>query len=145
MTDRCCRRDSPIVEESPRSRAKDPAGAPSGQVTGVRVSPGTKSVAGPWYSNPAAAKARGRFAFACLDWTEGRAHLGGALGAELASQLLNKEWLKAQRGTRALLPTSSGPTRATMFARRGRGELTFGPMKSHAERTFGNRSAAVSL
>jgi DNA-binding transcriptional ArsR family regulator len=55
-----------------------------------------------------AAKARRRFAFACLDWTERRAHLGGALGAAVASRLLEVGWVQRQEGTRALLLTTKG-------------------------------------
>jgi DNA-binding transcriptional ArsR family regulator len=55
-----------------------------------------------------AAKARRRFGFACLDWTEHRAHLGGALGAALAGRFIEAEWLQRQPETRALLLTSVG-------------------------------------
>lgn len=55
-----------------------------------------------------ATKARRRFAFACLDWTERRAHLGGALGAEVARRLIEAGWVQRQEGTRALLITSKG-------------------------------------
>jgi len=55
-----------------------------------------------------AAKARRRFAFACLDWTERRAHLGGALGAAVAGRLLEVGWVQRQEGTRALLLTAKG-------------------------------------
>jgi DNA-binding transcriptional ArsR family regulator len=55
-----------------------------------------------------AAKARRRFAFACLDWTERRAHLGGALGAAVASRLLDLGWVQRQEGSRALLLTGKG-------------------------------------
>ena len=44
----------------------------------------------------------------CLDWTERREHLGGALGAALASQLLERDWLRRERGSRALLVTTRG-------------------------------------
>ncbi len=56
----------------------------------------------------AAARARRRFAFACLDWTERRAHLGGALGAALLDRLLQAGWVARQPGTRALLVAGSG-------------------------------------
>jgi DNA-binding transcriptional ArsR family regulator len=55
-----------------------------------------------------AARARRRFAFGCPDWTERRAHLGGALGAAVTTRLLEAEWLQRQRGTRAVLITSKG-------------------------------------
>jgi len=44
----------------------------------------------------------------CLDWTERREHLGGALGAALAMHLLERDWIRRERGTRALLVTSEG-------------------------------------
>ena len=55
-----------------------------------------------------AAKARRRFGFACLDWTERRAHLGGALGAELLRRCLDAGWFIRAEGTRALIPTARG-------------------------------------
>jgi DNA-binding transcriptional ArsR family regulator len=55
-----------------------------------------------------AAKARRHFAFGCLDWTERRVHLGGALGAELLGGAIERGWLAKQRGTRALLMTGAG-------------------------------------
>ena len=45
---------------------------------------------------------------ACLDWTERREHLGGALGAALAAQLLERDWVRRVRESRALLVTSTG-------------------------------------
>jgi DNA-binding transcriptional ArsR family regulator len=56
----------------------------------------------------AAAASRRRLAFACVDWTERRAHLGGALGAALLARLLDQEWLRRQRDSRALLTTPAG-------------------------------------
>jgi len=44
----------------------------------------------------------------CVDWTERREHLGGALGAALAAQLLERDWLRRERGARSLLVTSAG-------------------------------------
>lgn len=51
---------------------------------------------------------RRRFAFACLDWTERRAHLGGALGAAILSAFLDRGWLAREPGTRALRVTQKG-------------------------------------
>ena len=51
---------------------------------------------------------RRRFAFACLDWTERRAHLGGALGAAVLDALLEQGWVSRETGTRALRVTSKG-------------------------------------
>jgi len=46
----------------------------------------------------------------CLDWTERREHLGGALGAALAMDLLERDWIRRERGSRALLVTREGRT-----------------------------------
>jgi DNA-binding transcriptional ArsR family regulator len=51
---------------------------------------------------------RRRFAFACPDWTERRPHLGGALGAALWSQLVQRGWIAKQQGTRAIIVTDVG-------------------------------------
>jgi DNA-binding transcriptional ArsR family regulator len=61
--------------------------------------------------------ARRRFAFACLDWSERRAHIGGALGAALLTLALEKKWVSRQRGTRGLQITGVG--RRAMAARLG--------------------------
>jgi hypothetical protein len=44
----------------------------------------------------------------CLDWTERREHLGGSLGAALATHLLERDWLRRQREARTLLVTTAG-------------------------------------
>lgn len=51
---------------------------------------------------------RRRFAFGCLDWSERRPHLGGALGAALLSMMLERRWLKRERQSRALSVTAIG-------------------------------------
>jgi DNA-binding transcriptional ArsR family regulator len=53
-------------------------------------------------------KSRRRFACACLDWSERRPHLGGALGAELMSVLLRKGWIERDLDSRALAITRDG-------------------------------------
>ncbi len=47
-------------------------------------------------------KSRRRFACSCVDWSERRPHLGGALGAELMAQLLKKGWIERDLDSRAL-------------------------------------------
>jgi DNA-binding transcriptional ArsR family regulator len=49
-----------------------------------------------------------RFAFACLDWTERRPHLGGALGAALCRVAMQRGWVTREAGTRAVLVTEVG-------------------------------------
>jgi DNA-binding transcriptional ArsR family regulator len=51
---------------------------------------------------------RRRFAYACLDWSERRPHLGGALGAALLDVALKKKWVLRQRDGRALTLTTTG-------------------------------------
>jgi DNA-binding transcriptional ArsR family regulator len=51
---------------------------------------------------------RRRFACACLDWSERRPHLGGALGAALLKVALKKKWVVHDLDSRALDVTSFG-------------------------------------
>jgi DNA-binding transcriptional ArsR family regulator len=60
---------------------------------------------------------RRRFAFACLDWSERRCHLGGAVGAALLGIALKRKWLVQDAGSRALAVTSLG--RREMLSRLG--------------------------
>ena len=50
----------------------------------------------------------GEVAVACLDWTEQRNHIGGALGRCLLSRLLDLGWLAPDARTRALRLTDAG-------------------------------------
>jgi DNA-binding transcriptional ArsR family regulator len=45
---------------------------------------------------------------ACLDWTERRTHLAGALGASLCQQLLTRGWVIRRPGSRAVRVTADG-------------------------------------
>jgi DNA-binding transcriptional ArsR family regulator len=60
---------------------------------------------------------RRRFAFDCLDWSERRPHLGGALGAALLEVALKRRWVEQDLDSRALHVTSAG--RREMRARFG--------------------------
>ena len=53
-------------------------------------------------------RTRRRPAFTCLDWTEGRPHLGGALAAELCRVFLDRGWIKRTRNSRIVSVTASG-------------------------------------
>jgi hypothetical protein len=44
----------------------------------------------------------------CLDWSERRTHLAGALGAALAARCFELGWISRIRDTRAVLVTESG-------------------------------------
>jgi len=53
-------------------------------------------------------RSRRRFACACVDWSERRPHLGGALGAALMQQALSRRWLLPDLEGRALAITPLG-------------------------------------
>jgi DNA-binding transcriptional ArsR family regulator len=44
----------------------------------------------------------------CLDWSERRPHIGGRLGAALASRCLDLGWIERQRDSRAVTVTAAG-------------------------------------
>jgi hypothetical protein len=71
-----------------------PAGTKALEALGIDVE-GTRSL-------------RRRFAFACLDWSERRPHLGGALGAALLGVALKKRWVSRDLDSRALSVTRFG-------------------------------------
>ena len=51
---------------------------------------------------------RRKFAFACLDWSERRPHLAGALGAALLTHAFARRWLTREPAGRALCLTTAG-------------------------------------
>ncbi|HEV8392332.1 MAG TPA: winged helix-turn-helix domain-containing protein [Dongiaceae bacterium] len=59
----------------------------------------------------AARALRRKFAATCLDWTERRDHLGGALGAALAERLVDLGWIARKRNSRAVTVTEAGRRR----------------------------------
>lgn len=64
----------------------------------------------------ALAAARRPLARRCLDWTERRPHLAGALGAVVLERFLERRWVARTRGSRALRITGHG---AAAIARLG--------------------------
>ncbi len=56
----------------------------------------------------AARATRRRFAFACLDWSERRPHLGGSLGAAVLRSMLARRWVARDLDSRALRVTAAG-------------------------------------
>jgi hypothetical protein len=60
---------------------------------------------------------RRRFAYPCVDWSERRPHLGGALAAALLRVALKRKWLLQDLDTRALRVTNLG--QREMMARFG--------------------------
>jgi len=57
---------------------------------------------------PALVRQRRRFASACLDWSERRAHLGGALGAAVLGMALKQGWAEQDLDSRALHVSPDG-------------------------------------
>jgi DNA-binding transcriptional ArsR family regulator len=51
---------------------------------------------------------RRRFAYGCLDWSERRPHLGGALGAAILKLALGRNWVTRDLDGRALSVTAKG-------------------------------------
>lgn len=51
---------------------------------------------------------RRRFAYACVDWSERRPHLGGALAAAILRTALKRKWVLQDLDTRALRVTGVG-------------------------------------
>ncbi|AFE10831.1 transcriptional regulator2C ArsR family [Corallococcus coralloides DSM 2259] len=51
---------------------------------------------------------RRHFAHRCLDWSERRDHLAGALGAALAARVFSLGWVERQRDSRGLIVTPGG-------------------------------------
>lgn len=49
----------------------------------------------------------------CLDWTERKPHLAGALGAVLHQQLVTRSWIRPCRGSRAVRVTLEGEVAIT--------------------------------
>ena len=48
------------------------------------------------------------FCRACLDWSERRPHIAGAVGAALCGRFLDLGWIERRRDTRALTITAAG-------------------------------------
>jgi DNA-binding transcriptional ArsR family regulator len=51
---------------------------------------------------------RRRFAYGCLDWSERRPHLGGALGAALLDLALRRKWVARDLDSRVVSVTAAG-------------------------------------
>jgi DNA-binding transcriptional ArsR family regulator len=79
--------------------------------------PGTKAIQDLGIDLEATRRLRRRFACACLDWSERRPHVGGALGAALLKLALTKKWVTQDLDCRALAITSLG--RREMLTRFG--------------------------
>lgn len=70
--------------------------------------PGIQALAGIGVDLPGCRRSRRHFARPCLDWSERRPHLAGALGAAIASALLDREWLRRAGTGRGVEVTAKG-------------------------------------
>lgn len=92
------------VRASRTSRPQARNGAPSYDVTPT----GAEAFSGLGIDIDAHRALRRRFAFACLDWSERRPHLGGALAAAFLTVALKRKWVAKELDSRALHVTSFG-------------------------------------
>ncbi len=69
---------------------------------------GTKALEALGIEVAAVRSQRRRFAYACLDWSERRPHLGGSLGEALLTVLLKRKWVLQDLDSRALTVTNAG-------------------------------------
>jgi DNA-binding transcriptional ArsR family regulator len=82
---------------------------PSGSDNAYDLSPeGARALQALGIDIEATRKLRRRFACACLDWSERRPHVGGALGAALLRIALKRHWVVQDLDSRVLSVTSLG-------------------------------------
>lgn len=53
-------------------------------------------------------KKKRKFAYPCLDWSERKSHIGGALGAALLNAMLENDWIRRKKDSRAVIITYKG-------------------------------------
>ena len=76
---------------------------------GYELTPsGRKGLAAIGIDIEAARALRRRFAYACVDWSERRPHIGGALGHALLETALRQKWFTQDLDSRALTLTAAG-------------------------------------
>lgn len=92
--------------------AGDPADARQLLVTAT----GEKALQALGLDLPELRSRRRQFACTCLDWSERRDHLGGALGAALASHFTQQGWITRKKHSRVVQVTTDG---AAQFGRLG--------------------------
>ena len=69
-----------------------------------RLTPsGRQALQGRGVTLPDVKKTRRQFAYGCLDWTERRPHLGGALGAAMLQVLSHADYVRCDHTSRAVV------------------------------------------
>jgi DNA-binding transcriptional ArsR family regulator len=87
---------------------------------------------------------RRRFAYACLDWSERRPHLGGALGAALLKVALKRKWVIPDLDSRALDITNLGRREMMTRFRRSRLMLPGEDVRAHEPTPESKRQRTTS-
>lgn len=82
--------------------------APEEAAAYVLTAEGTRAFAALGVDVEVARRQRRRFACACLDWSERRPHMGGALGGALLETALKRRWVLKELDSRALRLTPAG-------------------------------------
>jgi len=72
------------------------------------TAPGSGGLAAIGVDIRAARALRRRFAYACVDWSERRPHIAGALGRAVLDAMLKHRWLVQDLSSRALTLTAAG-------------------------------------
>lgn len=76
------------------------------------LTPHGEALLGEWEIDVAALRAARRsFARRCLDWTERRDHLAGAVGAAICQKFFDSRWIAREGNTRVVRVTASGRIR----------------------------------
>ena len=57
------------------------------------------------------------FAYACLDWSERKHHLGGSLAAAMLTKFLDMEWIRRVRDSREVIITPQGKSELSRILR----------------------------
>jgi DNA-binding transcriptional ArsR family regulator len=87
----------------------EPTGGEQPEDSAYEVTPkGEESLRSIGVDVAAARRARRRFAGHCLDWTERRPHLNGALGAAVTAGLIDLGWFERGASRRSLVLTGKG-------------------------------------
>lgn len=90
--------------------ADDAQGDAGGRMLALSAG-GEKALAALGVDVAAARLRRRRFACRCLDWSERRDHLAGALGAALAQRMVALRWIERQKHSRLVSVTADGALR----------------------------------
>jgi DNA-binding transcriptional ArsR family regulator len=92
----------------PADSGRDRLSSPGWDVAYELTAPGRELLAD--LGVDCSAAGRRPFVRYCVDWSEQRHHLAGALGARLLSQFVERRWIERRAGSRAVNVTDAGAT-----------------------------------